>query len=125
MKQVVIALLLLSVPVLAAPLLSAPVLAETPAPPASADELDQGLSLMEQGAQMLLEHLMGKVEPSLNDMTDALKEVQPKLMELMAMMDDIKNFHAPELMPNGDIIIRRKTPAELKLQELQGGETEL
>lgn len=118
MKQLLIALVLLS----------SPVLAETPAKPIPAvpsDNLDQGLSLMEQGAQMLLEHMIGKVEPSLQDMTAALKEVQPKIMELMAMVDDLKNFHGPELLPNGDIIIRRKTPAELKLEELQGSETEL
>lgn len=115
MKQLLIALLLLT----------PPALAETPAPSAPANDLDEGLSLMERGAQMLLEHMMGKVEPSLQDMTDALKEVQPKIMELMAMVDDLKNFHGPELLPNGDIIIRRKTPSELKLEELQGNETEL
>lgn len=101
-------------------LLTTPALAQTPP-----DDFDQGLSLMERGAQMLLDHMMTKVEPSLKDMTDALKQAQPRIMELLAMIDDIQNFHAPELLPNGDILIRRKTPAELKLQELPGGDTEL
>ena len=55
----------------------------------------------------------------------ALKEAQPKLMEILGMMDDLKNYHAPEKLPNGDIILRRKTPAELKLEALPGAETEL
>ena len=112
MKQLLITLLLLS----------PPAMAQTPAP---ADGLDQGLSLMEQGAQMLLEHMMGKVEPSLQDMTEALKQAQPKIMELLAMMEDITRYHPPEKLPNGDILIRRKSPAELKLESLQGGDTEL
>jgi hypothetical protein len=34
------------------------------------------------------------------------------LRELSAMIGDIGNYHAPEMMPNGDIIIRRKLPGE-------------
>ena len=123
MKHVVLALLLLTSPALAQT-----VMPETPAPDspaAPAEDLEQGLSLMEQGAQLLLRHMMGKVEPSLQEMTEALKQAQPQLLKLLAMVDDIRNFHAPELLKNGDILIRRKTPAELKLEELQGGETEL
>ncbi len=113
MKHVVIALFLLTTPALA----------QTPAP--QPDDFDQGLSLMERGAQMLLDHMMTKVEPSLKDMTDAFKQAQPRIMELLAMIDDIKNFHAPELLPNGDILIRRKTPAELLSADPPGAQTEL
>ncbi|KAF0173752.1 MAG: hypothetical protein FD162_1486 [Rhodobacteraceae bacterium] len=117
MKHVFLALLLLTAPALAQ--------TEPPANPPPAEDLEQGLSLMEQGAQMLLRHMMGKVEPSLQEMTEALKQAQPQLLKLLAMVDDIRNFHAPEVLENGDILIRRKTPAELRLEELQGGETEL
>lgn len=115
MKQVALALLLLC----------SPAVAQTPVPEGPADTLDQGLSLMERGAQMLLDHMMTKVEPSLKDITDALKQAQPKFMEIMAMIDDLANYHAPERLPNGDIILRRKTPAEQKLEALQGPQTEL
>ena len=115
MKQLVLALLLIS----------SPAVAQTPVPEVPSDNLDQGLSLMERGAQMLLDHMMAKVEPSLKDMTDALKQAQPKFMEIMAMIDDLANYHAPERLPNGDIILRRKTPAELKLEALDGPQTEL
>lgn len=112
MKHAVFALLLISTPVMA----------EAPAPK---EDLDQGLSLMQEGAQMLLRHMMSQVEPSLQDMTDALKQAQPKLMEILAMIDDIQNYHAPEKLPNGDIIMRRKTPAEIKLDSLSGPATDL
>ena len=115
MKQAVLVLLLLC----------SPAVAQTPVPDARTDTLDQGLGLIERGAQMLLDHMMDRVEPSLKDMTDALKQAQPKIMEIMAMIDDLANYHAPERLPNGDIILRRKTPAELKLEALQGQETEL
>lgn len=123
MKQIAFALLLLTAPALAQTVSPANPVPEAPAP--SAEDLEQGLSLMEQGAQMLLRHMMGKVEPSLQEMTEALKQAQPQLLKLLAMVDDIRNFHAPEVLENGDILIRRKTPAELKLEELQGGDTEL
>jgi hypothetical protein len=29
------------------------------------------------------------------------------------MIGDLRNYHPPEKLPNGDIIIRRKTPAEI------------
>ena len=110
MKYLILALLLLPVPALAQ------------TPPSDADK---GLSLMQQGAELLFNHMLGQVEPSLQDMAQALKEAQPKLMEILAMMDDLQNYHAPEKLPNGDIILRRKTPAELKLEALPGMQTDL
>jgi hypothetical protein len=123
MKHAFLALLLMTAPALAQTVPPANPVPEGSTVPT--EDLEQGLSLMEQGAQMLLRHMMGKVEPSLQEMTEALKQAQPQLLKLLAMVDDIRNFHAPEVLENGDILIRRKTPAELKLEELQGGDTEL
>ena len=106
--------------ILALLLLPAPVMAQTPP-----SDADKGLSLMQQGAELLFNHMLGQVEPSLQDMAKTLQEAQPKLMEILAMIDDLANYHAPEKLPNGDIILRRKTPAELKLEALPGAETEL
>ena len=104
-------------------LLASPVNAETPvAPPPSVDE---GVGLMQQGAEILLRGLMANMEPALKDMGDAMAQMEPKLRELMAMVDDITNYHAPEMLENGDILIRRKTPAELKLETLPGDQIEL
>lgn len=102
--------------------LACPALAEETPPP---DQGDQGMSLMQQGAEMLLRHMMSKVDPGLEDMAQALKEAQPNLMKLMALIDDIKNYHAPEVLQNGDILIRRKTPAELQPKALPEGGIDL
>ena len=105
--------------VLAAP----PALAETPVmPPAGVEE---GVSLMQQGAEILLRGLMDNMEPALKDMGAAVAEIEPKLRDLMAMVDDITKYHAPEMLENGDILLRRKTPAELKLETLPGAQIEL
>ena len=100
-----------------------PALAETRiTPPATVDD---GVSLMQQGAEMLLRGLMENMEPALKDMGQAVAGIEPKLRELMAMVDDLRNYHAPEKLQNGDILIRRKTPAELKLENLPGNQVEL
>jgi hypothetical protein len=101
-------------------LLAAPAFADTPVVPPATDT-----DLIEQGAEMLLRGLLGHIEPKMKEMGDAFAEMQPKFQELMAMVDDIRNYHAPERLPNGDILIRRKTPAELKLEGLNGPQTDL
>lgn len=74
--------------------------------------IQEGSDLLEQGAKLLLRGLMAEIEPELGDMASALDEAAPRLQQLMALIGDIRNFHAPEVLPNGDILIRRKTPAE-------------
>lgn len=76
-------------------LAASPSLAEEPAPDAESD-FGQGFSLLEEGTKLLLRGLMSEMEP-------ALRELQGALQELDA-------YHPPELLPNGDIIIRRKVP---------------
>jgi hypothetical protein len=80
-------------------------------------DVEEGMSLLEQGAQMLLRGMMSEMEPALDNMADdmakALTEAKPMLDDLMALMGEVQNYHAPEMMPNGDIIIRRKLPGEI------------
>jgi hypothetical protein len=87
-------------------------------------DVDQGLSLLEQGAQMLLRGMMSEMEPALNDMAKALQEAEPMLRDMLAMVDDLANYHPPERMPNGDIILRRKLPDEMTAP-LPDGDIEL
>ena len=86
-------------------------------PPAS----DDGFSLMEEGAKLVLRGLMTQMEPTLDEMGKALDEVGPalegfgaeigpKLRQLVGMIDDFKNYDAPVMLPNGDILIRRNAP---------------
>lgn len=76
-------------------------------------DVDKGVSLLQEGAKLLLKGLMANVEPAMQDMGRAISEMQPALAELLAMMGDVTKYHAPEMLENGDIIIRHKTPAEL------------
>jgi hypothetical protein len=102
---------------LAAPL---PVLAQEAAP-------EEGFSLMEEGAKQLFRGMMAELEPALDDLQGLAEEMEPTLrafvdemgpamIQLMEQIDDLTNYHAPEILPNGDIIIRRKDEApELEL----------
>jgi hypothetical protein len=98
---------------------TAPAFAQEAAPAPPADE--DGFSLVEQGARLVLRGLMSEMEPALKEMDKALDEmgpaledfgaeVGPKIQQLIALIDDFKNYDAPEMLPNGDIIIRRNAP---------------
>ena len=88
------------------------------------DNTEDGFDLMEEGAKLLLRGLMNEMEPALKELEDfadevgpAMKlladEMGPALAELMSKIDDIRNYDAPEILPNGDIIIRRRPEAPL------------
>lgn len=100
-------------------LLAAPALAEEPA--ATPEE---GFSLLREGARVLMENFFSEMEPALNDMQDglgeALRQMEPMMRDLGAMMGELQNYHAPEKLPNGDIIIRRKSPAEIAAEPGEG-----
>ena len=76
-----------------------------------ASDMEEGFSLLEEGTKLLLRGLMSEMEP-------ALRELQGALRELDA-------YHPPEVLPNGDIIIRRKQPLEAPPATGEGGEVEL
>ncbi|MEW9921454.1 hypothetical protein AB2B41_17735 [Marimonas sp. MJW-29] len=90
------------------------------APVARAQEEDErGLSLMERGAQLFMEGILREMEPAIeefqgfaDDIGPALRqfaqEMGPKLGELLDEVEDWSAYEAPEMLPNGDIIIRRK-----------------
>ena len=92
--------------------------------PASAqDEGERGLSLMERGAQMFLEGILKEMEPALDELEGLAQEMEPRLREfadamgpaladLFDKVDDWSAYHAPEMLPNGDILLRRKVPLD-------------
>ena len=100
------------------------------ATPLSAQE-DRGLSLMERGAELFMEGILREMAPAIEEfegladqMGPALRlfadEMGPKLAEILDQVEDWSAYHAPEMLENGDIIIRRKedrplTPPELPL----------
>ncbi|WP_265501661.1 hypothetical protein [Paracoccus beibuensis] len=45
------------------------------------------------------------------DLATALDQMGPVLRDMAALVDDISNYHAPERLENGDILIRRREGA--------------
>lgn len=93
-------------------LAAAPSLAQEPGEGGPAD-MEEGFNLLEEGTRLLLRGLLTEMEP-------ALRELQGALQELEA-------YHPPEVLPNGDIIIRRKTPLDAAPEDPggEGGEVDL
>ncbi|WP_126976969.1 hypothetical protein [Frigidibacter oleivorans] len=100
----------------------APVMAQTvePEPPA-----EEGFDLFRDGAESMLRGLIDEMGPALDGMEQGLRELGPELRamapmirELATIVGDARDYHAPEEQPNGDILIRRKTPAEREAEGL-------
>jgi len=93
--------------------------------PAFAQEgIEDNRSLMERGAQMLMEGLMREMEPALEDLKGMAEEFGPALRDFTAQMgpalrgllDEVEDwsvYEAPEMLDNGDIIIRRKPEQDI------------
>ena len=71
--------------------------------------------------------LPDRMDDALRQMMDELKPALDetlKLMESFEAMGDPRHYHMPEILPNGDIILRRKEdapPYEAPEPELQDG----
>lgn len=87
------------------------------APAIAQEETDK--SLMEQGAELFFEGLRKEMEPALDELLGVVREfgpamqsffeeMGPALSELAGEIQDWSVYDAPEMLPNGDIIIRRK-----------------
>ena len=79
-------------------------------------------SFMQRGFEMFFEGLSNEVEPlkdDLNQLSDSLEpslqalieEFGPALRDLADKIDDATPYEEPKVLPNGDIIIRRKDDA--------------
>ena len=122
---------LLALCLLAAPAFSQ----EAPAVPPNVPEAEEdGFSLMQEGMLMVMRGMMAEMEPALDEMEQALSEMEPALKEfgpkfkaLLALIDDIQNYDAPVMLPNGDIWIHRNAPLfpPTEAPASQNGEIEL
>ena len=81
----------------------------------------EGKSLMERGADLFLEGLRREMEPALDEAARLLAEIGPSMRRFLAEMgpalaeiaeqvEDWSLYERPEVLDNGDIIIRRKVP---------------
>lgn len=72
-------------------------------------------SLIEDGAESFFKDLLRDIEPQMNaigrELGSRVTALGPVFDDLVNLMDDIKNYQAPERLANGDILIRRKPGA--------------
>ena len=105
------------------------------ATPLVAEEDSEGRSMMEDGIMLFLEGLQKQMEPTMDELQNwaddvgpalrsFMNEMGPALSDLMEQVEDWSAYHPPEVLPNGDIIIRRKTPEEVA-EEPEDGATDL
>ncbi|WP_299351327.1 hypothetical protein [uncultured Shimia sp.] len=103
--------------------------------PALATDETEGRSMMEHGLLLFLEGLQKQMEPALKDLGDLAEEfgpaldsfaneMGPALADLLEQVEDWSAYEAPEVLPNGDIIIRRK-PVEETPDEAEDGATDI
>jgi len=80
---------------------------------------DQEPNLMEQGMELFWEGLRQEMAPTLDElrllaeelgpsMRGFLSEMGPALAEIANQVEDWSTYELPEILPNGDIIIRKK-----------------
>ncbi|WP_344842001.1 hypothetical protein [Celeribacter arenosi] len=70
--------------------LASPVFAQT----SDEDPNGTGIEMLGEGARQLLQRLLDQMAPAID--------------ELEGFVDDMNAYHPPEILPNGDIIIRRR-----------------
>jgi hypothetical protein len=87
--------------------------------PAFAQSEPEGRSLMQRGAELFLKGLRQEISPKVEDlrgladefgpsMRSFLSEMGPALASIMDEVQDWSRYYPPEMLPNGDIILRRK-----------------
>ena len=75
--------------------------------------------MMERGLELFMEGLRREMEPKLEElramaeqfgpsMRSFIEEMGPAFMDLVGQVKDWSRYEKPEILPNGDIIIRRK-----------------
>jgi hypothetical protein len=82
-------------------------------------EIGQGLDLLGEGARLMLRGLLQQMEPALRGLGQDVAALRPVLEDLVRMIGDVRNYHAPEMLPNGDIIIRRKVPLPVPGEDVE------
>lgn len=103
--------------------------------PALAEEADEdSKSLMSRGFEMFMDGLRQEMAPAMDDLKDMAEQVGPSMRSflqemgpaLAGMMDQVKDwtrYYPPEMLPNGDIILRRRPDPEAPPVPEPGPET--
>ncbi|WP_210527251.1 hypothetical protein [Rubellimicrobium arenae] len=92
------------------------------AAPLAAQPTEDDQSLLGQGADLLLRGLIEEVAPPLQDLAgigaeylplfqQLAAEMGPAFLEVFGQIDSLSNYEPPEILPNGDILLRRSPDA--------------
>lgn len=91
------------------------VLLAMPATASPQNTAEDGIGLVERGLAIIAENLWNEFGPGLDrlgrDMGGTLADLAPVLEDLSVLVDDLGNYHGPERLENGDVLIRRKADA--------------
>ena len=71
---------------------------------AQSSDVDEGVNLLNEGARLLFRGLLDEVEPAMRDLAQQLQQLNWNGITIQ----DLDDYEAPEVLPNGDIILRRK-----------------
>ncbi|CAM3074654.1 hypothetical protein PANO111632_01580 [Paracoccus nototheniae] len=99
-----------------------PLHAQNITPPPEEPTAPEELGVIERSLGAIIGQLFGgddaadpEGQPNANDLTQdlsgALRQMGPVLRDLATQVDDVRNYQAPERLPNGDILIRRREGA--------------
>lgn len=125
MRQIILAASI-SLPLFVGPFSAGPVFAQQDGAQQNGaqqdDGIGEGFSLIEEGAKLLFRGILSEMEPAIQDFSGMAQELEPALellatemgpalLELMRSLDSFRYYAAPEILPNGDIIIRRNPDA--------------
>ena len=87
----------------------------TALPSVAQQQAEDGTSWAEQGLMLLMDNLFDSVGPEMDQvgegMSGIVARLAPALQDLAVLVDDIRNYQAPERLENGDILIRRNPDA--------------
>lgn len=97
---------------------------------------DAPRSLMEEGARLFFKGLQEEMAPALEGlqalaaemgpaMQDFVLQMGPAMGEILQKVEDWSQYHAPEMLPNGDIILRKRVPQDAVPDADETGEIEI
>ncbi len=60
----------------------------------------------------MMDDMMDELGPMMDELGPMLEELGPVLEDALGALEGLDAYEAPEVLPNGDIIIRRKRPKD-------------
>ena len=89
-------------------LVALPVAAQEDSGPGGEDE---GMEFLDRGTRQLLKDFLERMDPALDELQ---RDLGLALEAFRQGIGDLQMYHPPEILPNGDIIIRRRQPHEIE-----------